>query len=66
MGFIHEPTPEMGKFIIETRRESFYLHSPDFDSRFPHPEFLYSDIPTLIAALNQAWTRAPSERSDNG
>ena len=52
MGFCHEPTPDMGRFEVETRRESFYLHIQD-DSR-PHPEFLYTDIPALRAALNQA------------
>lgn len=29
MGFMHEPTPEMGLFSVETRRESFYLKHPD-------------------------------------
>ena len=52
MGFCHEPTPDMGRFEVETRRESFYLHIQDASR--PHPEFLYTDIPALRAALNQA------------
>ena len=29
MGFIPDPTPEMGEYRVEVRRESFYIHGED-------------------------------------
>jgi len=29
MGYVAEPTPEMGEYRVEVRRESFYLSGED-------------------------------------
>lgn len=49
---------DYGRFAVESRRESFYIHA-DYDgtalenlwSEYPHPEVDYSDLNDLIAAL---------------
>lgn len=66
MGMILDPTPEMGEYRIEVRRESFYLHSTDRNRHcltvYPHTddpvpsgtvEILLEDIPKIRAALDQ-------------
>lgn len=67
MGMCLEPTPEMGEYSVEVRRESFYLRGEDtYEGErrhafhlYPHPcgqgavEILIEDIPKLRAALDQ-------------
>lgn len=69
MGMCLDPTPEMGEYSVEVRRESFYLRGEDsthFDQRhaielYPHyaggnqgtVEILIEDIPKIRAALDQ-------------
>ena len=66
MGYIPEPTPEMGQYRVEVRRESFYLLAddegaaelslilyPDFgDPRTGTVELSLADLPKLRAALD--------------
>lgn len=49
-----DPSPEMGAFNVEVRRESFWLHGPfeTFDND-KGVEFLLTDIPQIRAALDQ-------------
>jgi hypothetical protein len=49
MGFIRN---DFGRVGVETRRESFVLHS---SSEKAHPEFYYYDLPDIIAALTDAY-----------
>lgn len=64
MGMCLDPTPEMGEYLVEVRRESFYLqgtgkrHSlilyPDVDDKDTGVvEILLEDIPKIRAALDQ-------------
>lgn len=48
MGFLRK---SVGAITVETRRESFVIHSSEPG---PHPEFYYYDMPDLIAALLDA------------
>lgn len=68
MGFIPEPTLEMGEYTVEVRRESFYLRGAETkagaerhaiwiypDLRFERQgmvEILIEDIPKIRAALD--------------
>jgi hypothetical protein len=42
---------EFGDVSIEVRRESFIIHS---SAEGPHPEFLLTELPNLILALEDA------------
>lgn len=63
MGYVAEPTPRMGEYSVEVRRESFYLRGDLHAHRvFIYPwgeegdgtvEFLTADIPKIRAALDQ-------------
>ncbi len=64
MGMCLDATPEMGDFLVEVRRESFYLQNtskrkpitlyPDVDdSDTGVVELMIEDIPKLRAALDQ-------------
>lgn len=68
MGLIIEPTPEMGEYSVEVRRESFYLRGADYyDKKARHAfelypnaatgqgtvEILIEDISKIRAALDQ-------------
>ena len=61
MGFCPTPTPEMGEYSVEIRRESFCIGSEvDNDNRFNctacghnRVEILLADIPKIRAALDQ-------------
>ena len=65
MGYCAQPTPEMGPFEVEIRRESFKLYVveegspsspwlyPDMSMRQGSFEMLLEDIPALRAALDQ-------------
>lgn len=67
MGMMLDPTPGMGEFHAEVRRESFYLQAITIGSAKPrvflYPnvdndgsgvvEFELSDIPKIRAALDQ-------------
>ncbi len=48
MGFCVDPTPEMGEYSVEVRRESFYLRDDDQSI-----EILIEDIPKIREALDQ-------------
>ncbi|MGP3914338.1 hypothetical protein [Nonomuraea sp. 10N515B] len=54
MGAIQEPTPEMGPYRVETRRESFYLTAPR--ERLANTATTWSipaeDVPCVLAALD--------------
>lgn len=51
MGFQLEPTPDMGNFVTEVGRESFYIYG-DIEPE-NCVEFFLTDIPKLRAALDQ-------------
>jgi hypothetical protein len=55
MGAIQEPTPEMGPYKVETRRESFYLTGPR--ERLTNTAATWSipveDVSCVLAALDQ-------------
>jgi hypothetical protein len=57
MGMILDPTPEMGDFSVEVRRESFYLNSQSGHviayGGGSQLEFDLVDIPAIRAALDQ-------------
>lgn len=67
MGCQLDPTPEMGEYSVEVRRESFYLQGDrTFDGEKRHAvtcypdecgqgmiELLLEDIPKIRAALDQ-------------
>lgn len=67
MGMCLDPTPEMGEYSVEVRRESFYLQGENtFDGEKRHAihtypdacgqgnvEILIEDIPKIRAALDQ-------------
>ena len=50
MGLCLDPTPEMGEWTVEVRRESFWLRGPCEDD---HIEILKSDLSKVKAALAQ-------------
>lgn len=52
---------ESGRINIELRRESFVIHVDDGDER-EHPEYLLSDLPDLIAALQMVNRRKEADR----
>lgn len=70
MGYVAQPTPEMGEYSVEVRSESFYLMGEDsygkdsvphgifvylnHESRQGTAEILIEDIPKIRAALDQA------------
>lgn len=64
MGLLVDPTPEMGEYHVEVRRESFYIQGIDLTGRhtiFVYPdddgrgvaEILIEDISKIRAALDQ-------------
>lgn len=66
MGMILDPTPEMGEYRVEVRRESFYLHGEGDGSRrhaiivYPDQqddagtvEILLEDIPKIRACFDE-------------
>lgn len=69
MGFCAEPTPEMGDYSIEVRRESFWLRCPTKPSRMFAPGPIHSveltteDIPRIRAALDQVERIEGGEKS---
>jgi hypothetical protein len=70
MGYLARPTPQMGEYSVEVRRESFIIRGEDdYDSPRRHvlhlsprrpghrtgsAEILLEDIPKIRAALDQA------------
>jgi hypothetical protein len=50
MGLCLDPTPEMGEWTIEIRRESFWLRGPTEDD---YIEILKDELPKVKAALAQ-------------
>lgn len=79
MGMQLDPTPEMGEYSVEVRRESFYLqgeYTGDGQKRhaihvYPDPcgqgnvEILIEDIPKIRAALDQV-EKFEAERKSHG
>lgn len=53
MGMCLDPTPEMGDFSTEVRRESFWLRGVEVHSGDHGAEFMLADIPKIRAALDQ-------------
>lgn len=53
MGMCLEPTPEMGKWTTEVRRESFWLRGRHEDE---YIEILIADLPQVKAAIAQVET----------
>lgn len=78
MGMILDPTPDMGEYRVEVRRESFYLRSlekgagrhsilvyPDiFSPESGTVEILLEDIPKIRAALDQVERYLKLRRGD--
>lgn len=60
MGMCLEPTPEMGEYSTEVRRDSFKIYGDEESHRFYTPlgwvngiEISIDDIPKIRAALDQ-------------